>query len=329
VRNIKIVSSAKYLPKKKVTAKQMDKMLGVEEGWSLKKTGVEYRHYVDDENSISMGTIVLKEALKKANLEFEQLDALVGTCGTPAQAIPCTASLLQEAMGMQESGVPCFDVNSTCLSFVTAVDMISYAMEAKRYTKVAFVASEVASVGLNFNQKESSALFGDGAVCIIFEYDTTKTSGIIASHMETYSSGAHDAQIRAGGSLRHPVAHKDVKDTDFLFDMNGPKIFKLASKVILPFCEKLFFGTQRKIQDMKLVIPHQASLLSLNLIRKKLNLSQQQYMIHVYNHGNQIAASIPIGIHDAIEMGKIKRGDEFMVLGTSAGFSIGAIIFKF
>lgn len=329
MRAIKIVSTAKYLPKKIVTASEMDKRLGVEAGWVEKKTGVLQRHFVKDETCVSMGAIVVREALKKANLSFDDIDLLLGANGTQAQAIPCTSALIQEALGAQNSGIPCFDINSTCLSFITAIDTISFAIEAGQYKRVAIVSSEVASVGINPNQKESAALFGDGAVCIIIEKDDSGKCGILASSMNTYSSGAHDAEIKAGGSLRHPVAHQDVTDEDFMFNMNGPKIFRQASKLVRPFFYDLIKKANIDKDEMKLFIPHQASMLSLAIAQKKMEIPDAKFFKFVHNHGNQIAASLPIGLHNAIEEKLINRGDIVVMMGTSAGFSIGAIVLRY
>jgi 3-oxoacyl-[acyl-carrier-protein] synthase-3 len=329
MRSIKIVSTAKYLPKKVVTATEMDKRLGVNEGWVEKKTGVLKRHFVDDETCVSMGAIVVKEALTKANLKFEDLDLLVGANGTPAQAIPCTSALIQEALGAQKSGIPCFDINSTCLSFITALDTISFAIEAGQYKRVAIVSSEVASVGINLQQKESAALFGDGAACIIIEKDETGKCGILASSMNTYSSGAHDAEIKAGGTLKHPVAHNDVTNDDFMFNMNGPKIFRQASKLVRPFFDALLIKASIEKSEMKLFIPHQASMLSLAIAQKKMEISDDKFFRYVSDHGNQIAASLPTGLHNAIEEKKINRGDIVVMMGTSAGFSIGAVVLRY
>lgn len=329
MRSIKIVSTAKYLPKKIVTATQMDQRLGVDAGWVEKKTGVLKRHFVEDETCVSMGAIVVKEALKKADLKFEDLDLLIGANGTPAQAIPCTSALIQEALGAQKSGIPCFDINSTCLSFITAIDTISFAIEAGQYKRVAIVSSEVASVGINPNQKESAALFGDGAACIIIEKDETGKCGILASSMNTYSSGAHDAEIKAGGTLKHPVAHNDVTNDDFMFNMNGPKIFRQASKLVRPFFDNLLIKANINKDEMKLFIPHQASMLSLAIAQKKMEISDDKFFRYVSDHGNQIAASLPTGLHNAIEDKKINRGDIVVMMGTSAGFSIGAIVLRY
>ena len=329
MRSIKVISTAKYLPKRVISADQMDKELGVASGWVEKKTGVLKRHFVDDETCVSMGAIVVKEALEKAKLKFEDLDLLLGASGTPAQAIPCTSALIQEALGQEKSGVPCFDMNSTCLSFITAIDTISYAVDAGKYKRVAIVSSEVASVGINPKQKESAALFGDGAACVIIERNESGKSGILSSSMNTYSSGAHDAEIRAGGTLRHPVAHQDVSGEDFMFNMNGPKIFRQASKLVRPFFDELIKKANITKDDMKLFIPHQASMLSLAIAQKKMEISDEKFYRYVSDHGNQIAASLPTGLHNAIENNKIQRGDIVVMMGTSAGFSVGAIVLRY
>lgn len=332
MRRVKIVSTAKYLPKTQVSAAEIDRRIGEKEGWVAKKSGVLIRHFADnkEETSPKMGAIVLKEALNKANLKLSDLDAIISTSGTQAQEIPCTASLIQEAAGGQESGIPCFDINSTCLSFVTGLDTISYMVAAGRYKRVALISSEIASVGLNYKEKESAALMGDGAACVIIEQTPEgEDSQIITSRMETYSSGAHFAEIRGGGTLRHPIACSDVREEEFQFKMNGPAVFKQASKLMIPFCERLFAQSNVGIKDINLVIPHQASRMALSLVQKRLEISDERFLTFVENHGNTIAASIPMGIHNALEGGRIKRGDKVLLLGTSAGFSIMGLALQY
>lgn len=331
MRKIKIVSTAKYLPRTQVTAAEIDRRIGEKEGWVANKSGVLVRHFAsEDETSPVMGATALREALNKAGLKLEDLDAIISTSGTQAQEIPCTASLIQEQMGGQDSGIPCFDINSTCLSFVTGLDTISYMVDSGRFKRVALVASEVASVGLNYNEKESSALMGDGAAAVIIERTPEgEESCILGAKMETYSSGAHFAEIRGGGTIKHPIRGQNVKEEDFYFNMNGPAVFKQASKLMLPFCERLFSQMELNLKDVDLVIPHQASKMALKLVQKRLELSDERFMTYVENHGNTIAASIPMGIHNAIESKRIKRGDKVLLLGTSAGFSIMGLALQY
>ena len=180
------------------------------------------------------------------------------------------------------------------------------------------------------NEKESASLMGDGAAAVIIERTPEgEESKILAARMETYSSGAHSAEIRGGGSNLHPFRNPEAKEEDFYFNMQGPKVFKQAAKHLTGFTEKLFSQVDFKINDCQLVIPHQASLLALRLSQKRLGIPDEKFYIYVEDHGNCISASIPMGIHNAIEAGKINRGDYFTIMGTSAGFSIGGIILQY
>jgi 3-oxoacyl-[acyl-carrier-protein] synthase-3 len=330
IRNVKIISTGNYLPERVVTATELDEKMGLAPGWCEKKSGcVERRFASEHETSPFMGARAVERALEKAGLKFSDCDALISTSGTPAQPIPCTAALIQEAMGELNSAIPSFDINATCLSFVAGLETMSYLVEAGKYNRVILVSSERASVGLNFNEKESASLMGDGAVAVIIEKTPEgEGSNIISSRFETYSEGAHWAEIRGAGSNIHPI-RGNGKEDDFYFSMQGPKIFKMASKLMLPFCDRALKESGLTFKDMNLVIPHQASRMAMGLIQKKLQLSDDQFYTFVENHGNQVSASIPTGVHNAITEGKIKRGDKVMLLGTGAGFSIGALVFTY
>jgi len=328
MRKVKIVSTGKYLPKTVVTSMDVAKKMNTTAAWVEKKSGVKKRHFATDETSPQMGAKAALEALENAGIEFNKIDALIGTCGTPAQPIPCTAALIQEALEEKESGVPCFDINSTCLSFVTGLDVASSLIEQGRFNRILLVSSERASVGLNYQEKESASLMGDGAAAVIIER-SNESSHIICSKMETYSSGARHAEIKGGGSNLHAIRGENAKEQDFYFKMDGKKIFKQASQMILPFIDRLFFNTNINIQDFDLVIPHQASGMGLRVIQKKLKLKDHQFYNYIEDHGNTVASSIPMGLHNAITKNKIKRGDKVLLLGTSAGFSVGGVAFEY
>lgn len=327
-RNVKIQGMGSFLPKRMVTALEIDQMIGAKEGWSETKSGVKQRYFVVDETSSFMGAEAAKLALQDAGISAAELDCIISGSGTMEQAIPSNACLIQEQLGLKHSGIPCFDVNSTCLSFVTALDMISYAIEAERFENVLLISSEISSVGINWRQDESSILFGDGAVAVVLS-KSEDHSKILATHMETYSAGAHLSEIRGGGTKIHPREHNEETKNDFLFDMNGREIFKMSSKLIPDFIEKLFEPTNLTMQDIQMVIPHQASAAAMKIIRRKLQVQEEQFMNIIGDYGNMIAASIPMALYEAIKQGKVKRGDKVLLLGTSAGLSIGGVILEY
>ncbi|WP_110930100.1 beta-ketoacyl-ACP synthase III [Paenibacillus bouchesdurhonensis] len=328
VRKIKIVGTGKYLPEQVITAEDLDKKLGVPSGWVLKKTDVRVRHVVKDETASFMGARAAEAALEDAGLAFSDIDCLVSTSGTVEQSIPCTASLIQKALGQEYSGVPAFDINSTCLSFLTGLDVMSYMVAAGRYQRVLLVATEVASVGLDWSHKESAALFGDGAAAVVISRaEEDEPSQIICSSMQTFSAGAHLSQIRGGGTKIHR-RHTDQVEP-FLFEMDGRAIYKMASQIMPDFVDALFQAGSCQMADLKLVIPHQGSAMAMRLISKKLGIAEHQLMNISPTHGNTIAASIPMALHEAIQQGRIQRGERLLLLGTSAGFSVGGMILEY
>lgn len=330
-RNVKIAGTGTYLPKRQVSANEMDRLLGTEPGWVLRKSDVSVRYFVEDETAAQMGAYAVKAALADAGLTFADIDCLVCTSGTMEQPIPCTAALIQKALGEGDSGTPAFDINSTCLSFVAGLDTMSYLADAGRYPRIVLVATEIASRGLNWSDKESAALFGDGAAAVVIERNgrTDDRSKIVHAAMRTYGKGAHLSEIRGGGSKLPAQSFSPDNELDFLFHMDGQAIFKLASKILPDFTRELLDGAGCRMSDIKLVIPHQGSAMAMRLLRKKLGIAEEQLMYITPEYGNTIAASIPIGLHEAARQGRIRRGDRVMLLGTSAGVSVGGLIFDY
>jgi 3-oxoacyl-[acyl-carrier-protein] synthase III len=326
-RRVRILGTGKYMPSRIVTDEEMDVLLKTPPGWVRKTTDVTVRHFAADHETASyMGARAAEAALKEAGLSFADIDCLVCTSGTREQALPGTAALIQLALGEEMSGVPSFDIDATCLSFLAGLDLMSYLVEAGRYRRVLLVSSEIASVGLNWQEKESAALFGDGAAAAIIGSSGEKDeSRIIGSSIRTYSKGARFSEIRGGGTRIHPREHSAGTEGDFLFHMNGQAIFKMASQLLPGFVDEMLAPSGLRMKDFKAVIPHQGSAMAMRLMRKKLGISEEQLMYITPNHGNTIAASIPMGLHEAIRQGKVRRGDRVLLLGTAAGLSLGGM----
>ncbi len=328
MRQVKILSTGKYLPKNQVTAKDMELRLGLTDGWIEKKSGVLIRHFIKDETASLMGAFAAKDALQAAGLSIAEIDCIIGASSVPEQAIPCTASLIQRHLGAGDSGIPTFDINSTCLSFITGLDLVSYLIAAGRYNRVLLVATEV-STGLNWEDKETCTLFGDGAAAaIITKSNEQEGSKILCSRLETYSKGADLSACRGGGNKHHPREYTDNPE-NFRFQMDGKAIYRLAAKILPKFVERLLQPSGLSLPDLQMVIPHQASTMALRLIRQQLGIPAEKWMEIIHNHGNTIAASVPMTLHEAIVQGKIQRRDRIMLLGTSAGFSVGGIVLEY
>ena len=328
-RSVKIVATGKYLPKRKVTAQTLANKLGISSQWIEKKSGVMERYFVEDETASEMGAQAAKVALLSAGLAIEDIDCIVCANAAPEQVIPCTAALLQQHLGRAAIGIPAFDINATCLSFVAALDTMSYLVAAGRYQRVLIVSSEIASSALDWSHLESCTLFGDGAAAVIVEQALQSDSAeICCSRMETYSSGAQMTQCLGGGSKHHPREYQQHPER-FMFQMQGKAVYRMAAKVLPGFVARLFAERGYQMRDMDLVIPHQASLMAMRLLRKQLGIAEQGLMVTAHNHGNTVAASIPMALHEAICQRRLRRGDRALLLGTAAGFAAGGIVLEY
>lgn len=330
LRKVKILGTGKYLPGKPVTDMEMDRRLDVARGWTLKTTDVAVRYFADGETSSEMGAKAAFAALEAANLRFSDMDCLVCASGTREQALPCTAVFIQRAMGEQRSGVPAFDIDATCLSFLNALDVMSCMIAAGRYRRVLIVSAEIASLGLDWRHKESAALFGDGAAAVVIgPAEDGDKSAVIGASLRTYSEGAPYSEIRSGGTKRHPLGPEPAGPEDYLFRMDGPAIFKMAARLMPAFTEELLQATGSRMSDFKAVVPHQGSAMAVRLLRKKLGISEEQLVYITPEHGNTIAASIPMGLHEAIRSGRITRGDRVLLIGTAAGLTLGGLVLDY
>lgn len=320
---IKIISTGKALPRRKVTSAELDVKLGKKAGFVEKKSGILYRYYLsNDEQTADLAGEAIKDALARADIKPESIDLLICGSAIPQQALPCTASFIIDTAGLPD-GTPGFDVNTSCLGFLNAMHVAAHFLAMGTYKRIAIVSSEAASRGLNFDDPESSLIFGDGAAAAIVEKGDN-SSGCHSYLMETYPKGKHYCEIPAGGTLKNPVV--GMKDSDFQFHMQGKRVFKLTSEKIGSILERLMAPLPFTLDDIDVVIPHQASHLGMLHITERLNFKPES-VVNIYNtHGNQISASIPTALHEAFIAGRLKTGTKTLLLGTAAGVTIGGMV---
>ena len=313
--HIRIAGTGMFLPPRTVTATEIDTILGVRQGWTQKHAGVAERHFVENETAAFMGAHALSNAVKG-----NPPDLLISAGATPQQLIPCTASLIAAEMGWNE--IPCFDINATCLGFLVALDTAACMLAINRYKRIAIVCSEIASKGLNWKEPEAAAILGDGAAAVIVEKGTSE---LFKSHFETWPEGAELTRIKGGGSAQPACHYTKETHEDFLFHMDGPGIFRLASQKMESAVSKLIGSSPDRWSHIDAVIPHQASPLALRHMASRLKIPSEKLISIAKTCGNTIAASIPMTLHTAISTQQISRGSHILMIGTSAGFSIGGV----
>ena len=321
---VKIASLGVYLPPTVVSSVELDRQWGLREGTILRLTGVAERRYERSQTSAGMAAKAARAAIDKADMTIADIDAIIGGSAVPQQAIPCMSALLQRELGEVEGSL-CFDVNATCLGFLIALRLASLMIRAGQCKHALVYSSEKTSLSLNPKEWESAGLFGDAAVAaVVIRTPPGEPSRIGACRFQTHSSGAHLTELLGGGTLRHPN-DPATRPEDNLFHMDGPGIFRLATKHFGHFLEAFLSDAAHERSDYEAVVPHQASRRGLSTLTSFYGFSDSQIVSNLHTRGNCIAASIPLALAEAVEAGRIRRGHRVLLLGTAAGLTLGAL----
>ena len=299
-------------------------------GIELPKNTVELKGQVryrisEGESQISLAVSACEKALKNANITINDIDCIVSASAVGIQPIPCTAALIHEKIAKGTS-IPALDINTTCTSFITALDTMSYLVEAGRYERVLIVSCDVASIALNPKQKESFQLFSDGAAAFVIE-KTEKEIGVIDAIQKTWSEGAHSTEIRGGLSNFHPKNYSEMTKEEYMFDMNGKTVLSLSISKIPELMKNFLKNNGMKVSDIDMTVPHQASV-AMPLVMQKLGIEKDKFLDEVKEFGNMVSASVPITLVHGLENGKIKSGNTILLIGTAAGLTTNMMLIK-
>lgn len=325
---MRILGSGIFLPQQILTSAEVDRRQGWVSGTTEARYGLAARHVAGEgETSSMMAAGAAQQALAAAGVKAGELDLILGACGVMEQAIPSTATLVQARLGLGKSGIPSYDVNATCLSFVQALDLAAMQIAAGRARRVLVFSADIASVGLNWAEPDTAAIFGDGAAAVVLGAD--QGQGVLASRFETYSEG-HDACVLEGGGTRYgglrDAARLECTNT---FRMDGQTAFRISARYLPRFLKKLLGEAGVGFSDLACIVPHQASGPALDHGLARLGVPVDKVIRTFSTLGNQIATSIPTALHHAITSGKLQRGDLTMLVGTSAGLSLGGIVVRY
>ncbi len=331
---VAIAAVKKHVPPRVVENAELETRMGLRPGWIVERTGIERRFWADkDTGTVALGLPAVQAALDAAGVKASDLDLIIGACAVPQQALPVTSCFLAADLGV--SGVGCYDVNASCFSFPVAVWQGAQAIARGDADRVLVWSSEVSSRGVDFDQPASCCLFGDGAAAAVLvrAAGPLEASAMHTFHLRTYPVGRFDAQIRAGGSMVLP----DRDDFDeaafnkaFKFHMNGKAIFKHALEHAPGFLQE-FFTEKSSFQqaDLKLVIPHQTNKHGIDAFSKWLGFEGDVVFSNLKDHGNCVAAALPMALADALDQKRLARGDTILLCGTAAGLTLCAMVLTF
>ncbi|KQO47610.1 MULTISPECIES: 3-oxoacyl-[acyl-carrier-protein] synthase III C-terminal domain-containing protein [unclassified Frigoribacterium] len=291
--------------------------------------GAQTRYRVADHTSqLDMLASAAEQALERAGLRPDDVECVIAACAAGVQPIPCTAALVMERVA-PGAAAAAFDVNSTCTSFVTAVDVASRYLADGEYDNVLIVSGDVGSRFLDPGQRESFELFSDAAAAVVLTRgaDDPEGPGVIASLQRTWPAHAHDTELR-GGLSRHPAqAYADGDPRDYLFDMNGRRALMGMLAVLPGFFAAFFEKAGLGLDDVDLVVPHQASG-ALGIAMRRLGMAPGTYVDAVAEYGNMVSASVPYTLARCLDDGRLGRGDTVLLCGTAAGLTANALALR-
>lgn len=322
-----IAGSGVYLPRRIVTAGELDTMTGQKPGSTARHFQVNGRHWAaPDETSSYMASTAAGAALAEAGWEPQSLDVIVGACGVMEQPIPGTSVLIQRRLGLGSSGIPAFDVNATCLSFLLALDHVLTGFTLGRWRRALIVSADIASAALDFSNPEASVLFGDGAAALALEAGGPHRR--LAYRFSTYGDAADACRLEAGGTRLRPEPDIDAFLARTKFQMDGRAVFRATSRRFPEFLDKLLESADVPLEAIDAVIPHQASAGALDHLRRAIPSGADKVVDIFADVGNQIATSLPFTLHTARQRGLLRPGENGLLVGTAAGVSLGGAVVR-
>jgi 3-oxoacyl-[acyl-carrier-protein] synthase III len=322
-----IAGSAAVLPRRVVPSSEIDVLTGLAAGDISRRFGITHRHWAGpDETSSSMAAEAAVAAITEAGWEPDSIDVIIAACGVMEQPIPGTAPLVQRRIGLGDSGIPAFDINATCLSFLMAFDRVMAGFALGEWRRALIVTADIASAALDFTNAEGSAIFGDGATAFALEADGPHQR--IAHRFQTYGDGADLCRLEAGGTRLRPEEDLGTFLAKSKFQMDGPGVFRATAKRFPAFLASLLDDAKITGEDIKTIIPHQASATALEHLKRAVPDGHTKTVDIFATIGNQIATSMPHAWHRARQQDRLHTGEHALLIGTSAGVSLGGAVIK-
>lgn len=323
-RYSKIIGTGSYLPPKRVTNHDLARQLaekGIEtsDEWIVSRSGISARHYAEPTvQSSDLAVEAARRALEMARLESNDIDLVIVATSTPDHfgGFPSTACVVQRKLGI-ENGCAAFDVQAVCSGFVYAVSVADSFIKSGMYKNVLIIGAEVFSRILNFEDRTTCVLFGDGAGAVVLT--ASAEPGILAAKL--HADGSHGDILRVPGSVNGGV----VEGSAFLY-MDGQAVFKLAVSVLDKVANEVLKAADMSASEIDWLIPHQANIRIMQGTAKKLGLSMEKMVVTVDQHGNTSAASIPLALDSAVRDGRVKAGQNVLMEGVGGGFTWGAVL---
>jgi 3-oxoacyl-[acyl-carrier-protein] synthase-3 len=321
----KITALGTYVPPRVMTNADLEKMVETSDEWIMSRTGIRERHVVDEGVATSdLATEAAKLALAERGIDATGIEAIIVATVTPDMLFPSTACLVQNKLGA--SGAWGFDLSAACSAFVYALQTGAQFIATGAHKKVLVIGADVMTSILDYTDRATCILFGDGAGAVILE-PSDDDSGIIDFVHEVDGSGGCSLYMPGGGSL-HPATHETVDKKMHYVHQDGQAVFKFAVRKMADVCETLLARNGVKAGDINCFIPHQANQRIIQATADRLGLKSESVIINIDRYGNTTAGTIPLAMQTAREQGRLNKGDLVLLASVGAGFTVGATLLR-
>jgi 3-oxoacyl-[acyl-carrier-protein] synthase-3 len=315
-----------YVPPRVATNFDLEKLVDTNDEWIRTRTGIRERHYVDPGMAAShMATEAAKQLLAARNVGPEEIDLIIVATVTPDMMFPATACLVQNALGAKNAWG--FDLSAACAGFVYALTVGAQFVAAGTHRKALVIGSDVMTSILDFQDRATCVLFGDGAGAVLVEPAESDSEGILDFISDIDGSGGCNLYMPGGGSL-HPASHETVEKRLHYVHQEGQQVFKYAVRRMCEVSSRLLERNGFSSRDLSLVVPHQANLRIIRAMQERLGVDDSKVMVNIDRYGNTTAATIPLGLCDAIEQKRLRKGDLVLLIAVGAGFTTGGMLLR-
>lgn len=326
--SVAIIGTGSAHPRTVFTSSCVRTRYGTDAASQADASGVARRFYCETETQIDLACSAAHIAIESAGITASDIDLIISASAVPYQTLPSTAPLVMQRLGLEDGSAAGFDVNSTCLSFLTALEVATRSIQSGQSAVALVVSAEIASRALPWSSDPATAaLFGDGAGAVILRA-TQSPTGLRAALMRTYPSAYDACSIPAGGTRINFHADPEEFAQNAWFKMDGRELFRLSSRHFKGFVSDLLTKADWSLDDVDIIVPHQASPAGLAHMIRHVGVAPEKVVNIVTDYGNQIAASIPFSLDFATRAGRIPAGSKVLFLGTSAGVSIGGVAWE-
>jgi len=320
-----ITSTAHYVPEKILTNVDIEKLVKTSDEWIQNRTGIKQRHIVSEEQASSdLSTHVANRLLEKRGIKADKIDIIIIGTVTPDHPTPSTAAIVQNNINATNAWA--FDLNAACSGFLYGLETGSKFIESGKYKTIMVIGVDTMSSILDFKDRETCIIFGDGAGGVILEASKSN-DGIISSILKTDGSGAPSLNVYAGGS-RKPASKETINKREHFIRQDGKKVFKFAVKRMADVSEEVLIKNRLNGNDIKLFIPHQANKRIIDATSERCGIPKDRVLINIDKFGNTTAGTIPIALNEAVENNLINKGDYILLSAFGSGFTWGSILIK-